>query len=155
MGIDIDCIIGYTTMRPSDFILNSDYLTLAQTSTTKPIVLYFPPRTFPTSSQTMQPFSVTQEITSPAVPGAVDRICITYNGTQYIAGQVYRPPDITVTSGNLYQDQYWVLNVYRKDSRTLVARCDFVPPTSAQTVPDTPSLTFTISATSFRPPNVL
>ena len=142
-------------MKPSDFILNSDYLTIAQVSSTAPYTVFFPPNVFPTSGNRMQPFSVEQTIPSKAVPGAIDTISIAYEGITHHASQIYRPPDINVQGGNMFQDQYWVLNIYRRDANTLVAKCTYCPPTSAATPPATPSLTFTVSASSFKPPNVL
>ena len=140
-------------MKPSDFILNSDYLTIAQVSSTQPYTVYYPSRVFPTVGNTMKPFHVDYEIVSPATPGAIDYFYITYNGINYHASQIYSPPEFNLQPP-YEQGQYWVLNVYRKDAKTIVARCDFVPPSVATSVPSTPSLTFTISASSFKPPNV-
>lgn len=139
--------------KPSDFILNSDYLTIAQASSTKPFTVYYPSRQFPTSGNVVQSFHVDQEIVSPAVPGAVDRITIQYNGTYYVADTIHKPADI-IFAEEIEEDQFWVLSVFRKDKDTLVARCNFYPPTRSTTIPSSPSLTFTISATTFRPPNV-
>lgn len=139
--------------KPSDFILNSDYLTIAQASTTKPYTVYFPPQTFPHSGQIIDSFHIDREIPSVAVPGAVDRVAIEYNGTRYVADRIDKSPD-PIYGDELEYDQFWVLTVYRKDKNTLVARCNFMPPTRTTTIPTSPSLTFTISATSFRPPNV-
>ena len=141
-------------MKPSDFIFNSDYLTIAQTGSVKPTTVVFPSRQFPTENQQMKPFYTELEIYAPASAGAVDRIYIDYNGIRHITSQIYQPPDFDYRGGNYYQGQYWVLNVYRKDANTLVARCDFSPPFSAGTIPSTPTLTFSISASNFKPPNV-
>lgn len=140
--------------KPSDFIFNSDYLTIAQVSTTKPTTVYFPSSTFPVESQTLKSFHIDREIYSPAVAGAVDRIIIEYNGVKYVADELRKPAD-PVFSDELYYDQFWNLIVYRKDKNTLVARCVFYPPDRATSIPSTPALTFTISATSFKAPNVL
>lgn len=140
--------------KPSDFIFNSDYLTLAQVSKTAPYTVHYPSRVYPTEGGQMKPISVEYEIISPAVAGAIDRIQITYKGITYNSSQYYRPPNVVISGGNYWQDQYWVFTVYRKNQKTLVARCDFVPPLSASPVPSTSDLTFIVSAVSFRPPNV-
>ena len=140
--------------KPSDFILNSDYLTIAQASTTSPYTVYFPSRAFPTSAGIINSFHVDQEIPSTAVVGAVDRIAIEYNGTRYVADTINKPADPQLDD-ELEYDQFWVLTVFRKDRTTLVARVTYFPPTRSFSVPSTPALTFTISATSFRPPNVV
>lgn len=140
--------------KPSDFILNSDFLTIAQASVTEPFTIYFPAQTFPVISGLMHSFSVDRQINSAAVPGAVDRISIVYNGTRIVGNRIDKAPD-PIFGEEIEYDQFWTLLIFRKDRNTLTARCTFYPPTSAQTVPSTPSLTFTISATSFRPPNVV
>lgn len=140
--------------KPSDFILNSDYLTIAQASTTSPYTVYFPSRAFPTNAGIINSFHVDQEIPSTAVVGAVDRIAIEYNGTRYVADTINKPAD-PLLEYELEYDQFWVLTVFRKDRTTLVARVTYFPPTRSSSVPSTPALTFTISATSFRPPNVV
>lgn len=139
--------------KPSEFILNSDYLTIAQASTTKPYVVYFPSQTFPTSGNIINSFYIDREIPSPAIAGAVDRISIEYNGIRYVADRIDKAAD-PIEGDELEYDQFWVLSVFRKDKDKLVARCNFYPPTRSSTIPSSPSLTFTISATSFRPPNI-
>ena len=141
--------------KPSDFIFSSDYLTIAQVNKTEPQTVFFPARQFPTESGTVKPFSVEYELYSPATPGAIDRIQMVYNGTTYCCSQFYRPPDITVTGGVPWISESWVFSVYRKDEKTLVARGDFIPPSSSGTPPTVPALTFTVSAVTFKAPNVI
>lgn len=140
--------------KPSEFILNSDYLTIAQASTTKPYTVYYPSQTFPTSGNIINSFHIDQDISSPAVTGAVDRVAIEYNGVRYVADSIEKAADPITVDNELEYDQFWVLTVFRKDKNTLTARCTFYPPTRTHTIPSSPSLTFTISATSFRPPNI-
>lgn len=140
--------------KASDFIFSSDYLTLAQVNKITPQTFYFPARQFPVSGGKMQPITVEYNIVAPSVKGAIDRIQITYGGIKYNCSQFYRPPDFVLSGGTPWYSQCWIFWVYRKDEKTLVARCDFVPPSSASPVPSTPALTFTVSAVSFRPPNV-
>ena len=140
--------------KPSEFILNSDYLTIAQASTTKPYTVYFPPQIFPTSGNIINSFHTDRDILSPAETGAVDRVSIEYNGVHYIADSIEKAADLITIEGQFEYDQFWVLTVFRKDKNTLTARCTFYPPTRTLSVPSSPSLTFTISATSFKPPNV-
>ena len=140
--------------QPSNFIFNSDYLTLAQVSKTDPYTIYFPPQQFPTHGQTIDSFHIDRDIPSPAVAGAVDRIMIEYGGVKYVADEIRKPAD-PIMGEEIYYDQFWILTVYRKNKTTLTARCTFYPPTQSQTIPTSPSLTFTVSATSFKAPNVL
>ena len=141
--------------KPSDFILNSDYLTISQASTTNPYTVYYPSQLFPVSAGVMNSFHLDRDIPSPAVAGAVDRVSIEYNGTRYVGDRIDKPADPIIVQGELEYDQCWTLVVYRKNKNTLVASVMFYPPTRSESVPSSPSLTFTISATSFRPPNVV
>jgi hypothetical protein len=140
--------------KPSNFILNSDYLTIAQASSTEPYTVYFASQPFPTTAGVINSFHIDQEIPSNAVAGAVDRVVIEYNGTRYVADRIDKPAD-PLLEYELEYDQFWILTVFRKDRTTLVARVTYFPPTRSSSVPSTPALTFTISATSFRPPNVV
>lgn len=140
--------------QPSNFIFNSDYLTIAQVSTTEPYTVFFPPQQFPSHGQVIDSFHVNQDIPSTAIAGAIDRIMIEYNGNVYVANKLTKPAD-PIFSDEIYYDQFWILTVYRKNKTTLTARCSFFPPTQSQSIPTSPSLTFKISATSFKAPNVL
>ena len=141
--------------QPSNFIFNSDYLTIAQVSSTNPYTVYFPPQTFPHQGQTINSFHIDNDIPSSAIPGAVDRIMIEYSGKTYVADEIRKPADPIEVNNEMHYDQFWNLVVFRKDKNTLTARCTFYPPTASLSIPTSPSLTFTISATSFKAPNVL
>ena len=120
--------------QPSNFIFNSDYLTLAQVSYTSPYTIFFPPQQFPTSGMTINSFHVDQDIPSPAIAGAVDRIMIEYNGVKYVADEIRKPAD-PIMGDELQYDQFWILTVYRKNKTTPTARCTFYPPTQSQSIP--------------------
>lgn len=150
--------------KPSDFIMNTDYLTIAQASKMDPFTVIFPPQLFPATAEhpdpyttiyTLHPFHSEQEIIAPTLAGAIDRFIIEYNSQKYVANQLMRSGDITISGGNYAVDQGWLLTIFRKDANKIVVRCDYSPPTKASSIPSSPSLTFKISVTSFRPPNVL
>lgn len=67
--------------KPSDFILNSDYLSLAQTGS-KEITAYFPAETFPAGYQ----YTRTQDFTVEPSKGAIDMFLISLNGADYVLG---------------------------------------------------------------------
>lgn len=141
-------------MKQADFILNSDFLTIAQTGSMEPYTVTFPSRTFPTSGTNMLEFSTEYDVIYPAVQGAIGRFIIVYNGKKVFGNMIFRTPDIIEVGGDTGEDQHWILTVYRKNANTITIRGDFIPPFKATSVPSTPTLTFTVSGVSFRPPNV-
>lgn len=138
--------------KPSNFILNTDYLSIAEIGRLSPYTTSFASQTFPTSGGVAQAFSLEQEIPFTAMTGAIDRFYIQYGGVWHSASQILNPGGYDYAiSGNR---QSWFLHIYRKNANTIVARCDYTPPSQYQTIPSTPTLTFKISAVSFAPPNV-
>lgn len=141
--------------KPSNFIINTDYLTIAQVGELTEATINYPSRVFPTSAQHMLEFHTDIDIPALAVSGAIDRFYIEYNGLKVYASQFYKTPEIIqYPDSSSGPDQHWMLTLFRKNATTITARCDFVPPIMAATVPSTPALTFKISSTSFAPPNV-
>ena len=138
--------------KPSDFIMNTDYLTIAQASRLSPTTVTFPSQTFPTDSSGMHAFYLEREVSFPASAGSIERFYIQYDGVWNSASQLSGGGgyDYTISGSK----QGWSLHLYRKNANTITARCDYTPPEQAQTTPSTPALTFQISAVSFKPPNV-
>ena len=67
--------------KPSDFTLNSDYLSLAQTSSSEGYVVF--------AAETFAPGNMhtrTQDFYVPAQPGAIDMFLISRNGDEYTLG---------------------------------------------------------------------
>lgn len=148
--------IGYIMTKPSSFEVNTDYLTLAQQGKLLERTITFPSRAFPTYGSELLNFSVDIDINFPAVNGAIDRFYVEYNGMTLFTDQLFKTPDIVEYPGGFWaEEQHWMLFLFRKDANTITARCAFIPPGWAQTIPYTPTLTFKISATSFSPPNIL
>lgn len=141
--------------KPSDFILNTDYLTIAQLGKLNETTINYPSQAFPTIGTHLLEFHVDVDIPFAAVKGAIDRFCIEYSGTKTYASLLYKTPAIVQYPDSSYgEEQHWMLTLYRKNANTVTARCDFIPPVQSATIPSTPALTFKISAVSFAPPNV-
>lgn len=141
--------------KPSNFIINTDYLTIAQIGELPEYTINYPSRAFPTSGSYLLEFYTDIDIPFAAVKGAIDRFCIDYNGTKVAGSQLYKTPAIVQYPDSSYgPEQHWMLTLFRKNATTITARCDFIPPIMSATVPSTPNLTFKISAVSFSPPNL-
>lgn len=67
--------------KPNEFILNSDYLALAQTGTTE-VTAYFSAETFSAGSTHIR----TRDFTVASSQGAIDATLISLNGSDYILG---------------------------------------------------------------------
>ena len=68
--------------KPSDFIANSDFLSLAQKNNTE-YTITFPQETFPGPTKS---YDRHLEFNVPAIKGAIDEIAISYNGSEYLLG---------------------------------------------------------------------
>ena len=138
--------------KPSDFIMNTDYLTIAQAGRLSPVTISFPSQAFPTDSSGMHAFYLEREVPFAASAGSIERFCIQYDNVWNSASQLSGGGGYDYTISG--EKQGWTLHLYRKDANTIVARCDYTPPAQAQTTPSTPALTFQVAAASFKPPNV-
>lgn len=132
-------------MKPSDFILNSDYLSIAQTDR----------RTFTASigAGTLTPGSYTEQnfdFTVKALPGAVDRVMIKKDAGEYHVG-TYERLEI-YTSDTPYTRIVGFVSVFRTSATNI--RMQFVLENVSTTNATYPNMLFTIKVTSFRPPNV-
>ena len=67
--------------KPSKFIMNSDYVSLAQTDTDE-FTAYFPPEHFNAGSQNTR----TRDFTVSSSQGAIDMFMISLNGSDYTLG---------------------------------------------------------------------
>lgn len=129
--------------RPSDFILNSDYLSIAQTGRSEYTATF--------GGGTLQPGGspgdyIVQhaDFTIQSEPGSIDRIMIsTNNGDFYIGSQ---------TSFEAAPLAYGSLDVYRISKN--IVRADMIVANSSDYVNTFPPMSFRIKVTSFRPPNV-
>lgn len=67
--------------KPSNFIMNSDYVSLAQTSTDE-FTAYFPPEHFDAGYQNTR----TRDFTVASSQGAIDLFMISLNGSDFLLG---------------------------------------------------------------------
>lgn len=129
--------------RPSDFILNSDYLSIAQTGRSEHTATF--------AGGTLQPGGSagdyvvqTTDFTIPSEPGSIDRIMISTNGGDFYIG--------SQTSFEAAPLAYGSLDVCRITKNTM--RATMVVANSSDYVNTFPSMSFRIKITSFRPPNI-
>ena len=124
--------------KPSNFIMNSDYLSLAQKSNSEFTVI-FAPESFPSGSSSVR----TQDITVPSTKGAIDEILMSRNNGDYRVGG-----SITIDSNS----PFMAFDVYRANPSTLRVRL-WVHPTGSGSY-SMPMQTLKIRVSSFLPPNV-
>lgn len=121
--------------KASDFIMNTDFLALAQTGTAE-FTAVFPAETMPAG----QSFSRTRDFTLKSVNGAIDRILISRNNGNFTVGAsltILTTPALSVF-------------VYRPNASTLRIRL-YGYASSAYSMP---AQTIKVKISSFRPPNV-
>jgi hypothetical protein len=123
--------------KPSEFKLNTDYLALAQVSDAE-FTAVFPPETF----QGGQVYDRTQDFTLTATKGAIDRVLISHNGSDYTVGSA-----LTISTAPIL-----TLFVYRPNSSTLRIRLHEY--TSSSSGYAMPMQTIKVKISSFKPPNV-
>ena len=124
--------------KPSNFIANSDYLSLAQKSTTE-FTVVFPQEHFPGGYS----YDRTQDITVPSINGAIDEIMISHNGSDYYLGNY-----LVIESNSPSLSFY----VYRPAPDKLRVRLHTY--NSAIGGYDMPTQTIKVRASSYLPPNV-
>ena len=127
-------------MKPSDFILNSDYLSIAQTSSNSYSL------TVSGGSITGQGGSVERNFnfSAPAQTGAIDRVLISKDGGRYYVG-MYRGINPTT-------DVYGFISVYRTSANNI--RAQVVLENYSASTTTYPTMTFSIKVSTFQPPNV-
>ena len=128
--------------KPNDFILNSDYLSLAQTNkSTTEFTAYFPAEHFDPGYS----FDRTRDFTVPYSPGAIDMFLMSVNnGPWYLASAM-----------NLAQDSALPIVevlVYRTNAITIQVR--FHEANWHTGGEDIPAYTIKVRVSSFKPPNV-
>ena len=124
--------------KPNNFIMNSDYLSLAQTGSAE-FTAYFPSETF----QAGTPYTRTQDFTVQSQRGAVDMFLISLNGGDYNLGAKY---EISRNSPFLN------ILIYRTNPSTIrVQLHEFTSQTGGYTMP---MQTVKFKVSSFKPPNV-
>ena len=124
--------------KPSQFIANSDYLSLAQKSTTE-FTVVFPQETLPEGQTSIR----THDITVSSVTGAVDEIMISRNNSDYYLG------NLLVVNANSPSLSFYV---YRSSPDTLQVRlCSYNSTAGGYAMP---TQTIKVRVSSYLPPNV-
>lgn len=143
-------------MKPNRFIINSDYLALAQTSEhsasltfpkTAHDLVFYDPRD-PNYALFSPVARVVRTISAPAVRGAIEQAQITYGGVTYAGNELLYP---------VSQTESWLVQVARVDANTVNVTfghwtSDYVK-TSVNDPPYTPKTSLSVKITTFRPPN--
>ena len=127
-------------MKPHKFILNSDYLSIAQTNRNTYTVYV--------GGGTLQPAGYTEQNFDFAIKsnqGAVDRILIKKDSDPYLVGSYMSLAPTSKIFG--------FLEVYRTSPTNLRAQL-VLENQLGETAESYPNMTFTINVASFRPPNV-
>ena len=127
--------------KPSDFIMNTDYLTLAQ-SGKYGFTATFPSETFAPGNS----YTRTRDFSVPSIKGALDRVLISQNGGNYVIGSYYLIP---------YDDNVLKsvsITVFRANSSTVRVRL-FVHVGGGENFV-MPAQTIKVKISCFQPPNV-
>lgn len=122
-------------MKPSSFILNTDYLSLAQTAK-KEFQAYFAAEPFASGQ-----FDRFQDFAIPRTQGAIDRVLISHNNGSFIVG------DKLVISQS---SQIIYVNVYRTTPTNIRVRLHVYTPSQFSM----PAHNIRVKIASFQPPNV-
>ena len=131
-------------MKPSDFILNSDYLSIAQLDA-KEYTVYVGGGSLQIDGYTEQNFN----FTTSTQQGVMDRILIKKDNQDYLLGAYM---ELFPTWNDPGQKVSGFIHVFRPDSKTI--RAQLVLENRASEVSSYPSMTFTIKVSSFEPPNI-
>lgn len=123
--------------KVKDFIMNTDFLSLAQTGTAE-FTAYFPAAHFIGG----QAYDSHQDFTLQTTNGAIDRVLISRNGGPYTIGNM-----LTIDANPALS-----VFVFRPNASTL--RIRLYGYTSSSSGYDMPAQTIKVKISSFRPPNV-
>ena len=128
--------------KPSEFILNSDYLSFAQTNKdTNIYTAYFPAVHYDPG----YPYDRDRDFTVSSSPGAIDIFMISVNNSPwYLAGCINLEPDNWLFIKEVY--------AYRLNATTI--RVKFHTFTSQTGGQDVPEYTIRLKVSSFKPPDV-
>ena len=131
--------------KPNDFILNSDYLSLAQTYSTE-LTAVFPAETFQPGSTEVR----TVDFTVPKSQGAIDMFLISLNGADYELGASLLDHQISPQQGPPY---YYLefLVVRTSPTNIQIQMHEFNQSTGGVSLP---TYNVKVKVSSFRPPNV-
>ena len=124
--------------KPSDFILNSDYLALAQSGRNE-FTANFPAQTHPGGYA----YDTDRDFQIASIPGAIDRVLMSRNGSDYMLGSFLVVDDPSGADVSI--------KVYRPNSSTVRVRMHVFSNQTSYTVS---AQTVKVKIASFQPPNV-
>lgn len=141
-------------MKPNDFIVNTDYLGLAQTGRSDEFAVNFPAKTYPSQNYTFWDADDYQDFYFPTVKGAIDKFRIKIDGGSWVVGNSFtRVPTFNFNTMQNGNDGYSIL-IYRINANTIRVRCIRHAPTGTfSAVPTAPAVSFRARGVAFRPPN--
>ena len=138
--------------RPNRFIINSDYMSMAQASNYKTVV------TLPTGTAVGYVGYVKREISLPTVKGAIPRYIISYETSVYnMDTQQTETKVVNVPSAGYFAifslsgTPTWYVTLSRKDKNTLLVEAAVRVSSSGGTFP---SIAFTVNVSYIYPPNL-
>lgn len=126
--------------KPSDFIMNTDYLALAQYAQTE-ITAVFPSEYFSAGDYTRE-----QDFTIPATNGAIDRVLISENNGDYYVGSI-------IAHQNQNENYFYAFSIFRPTKNTIRVRLYVY--TSGYDGFTMPTTTIKAKISSFKAPNIL
>lgn len=132
--------------RPSDFILNSDYLSIAQTNRGS-FTITIPPGNLQPAGQTGDTVDLTFSYKYPASTGSIDRFMVKVDDWKYEAAFY-----IVITFGE-NEEAIGYISLYRANPTTIKAR--YFVGNRSQSIITYQSFPIKIKITSFHSPNVL
>ena len=133
-------IIGFTMTKPSQFLINTDYLTIAQTGSST-YTVNISADTLVAGSNTVQNFDFTTTTQS----GTLDRVFVKKGNDEYIYGAKLALNPATDVTG--------YLQVFRTSATNL--RAQFVLENTSASSVTYPAMDFTLKVVSFKLPNML
>ena len=133
------------TMKPSNFTMNSDYLSIAQTGRNT-YTLTIGAGSIVVGGYTEQNF----DFTTTAQTGSVDRILISKDGGNFMLGSTMTL--IPTWTGDYSNNVAGFLSVYRTAGTNL--RAQLVLENYGNNTATYPAMAFTIRVSSFKPPNI-
>lgn len=130
--------------KPSNFIMNSDYLSLAQTDSNE-LTAYFPPEHFEAGSQNVR----TRDFTVRQSQGAIDMFMISLNNADYVLGADLLAHEIGQGDPPYYMLDFLVLRTGPSTIQVQLHEACYYTGGF-----DMPMQTVKVKVSSFKPPNL-
>lgn len=140
--------------KPSDFIFNSDYLALAETSR-ESFYVSVPSMGYTQTSDNYDDvtFWHTDLTTKEAEKSSIDEYYVKINNQYTFFGDTFSSLSVFPGPPGVFDDAHWFMEINRINKNTLRVSFVFVPEWYSQGQTTSP-VTLNISVCSFKPPNV-